>query len=149
MRVQRDQVIAAVLGALTGAIVGGYIGSRSEVVTYTSFRLDPAVVKLGEEKATLYMGVNWNKPGCEVSLRQVVWSVDRTKKYSDDGAYTARMKDDRRWLPEKPRQIKLPALPAGDYLIGFEPVVGKCWPWEIGPLAIRNTPPTPAPFTVR
>lgn len=146
---RRHQVIPAVLGFMMGGLAGAYLGSRSEVVTYTSFRMEPSVIALGETKATVYMSVNWNRLGCEVALRQTVWSVDRTKKYSDDGVYTARMKDARRFLPDKDRQIKLPTLPAGEYLIGFESIYGTCWPWEKGPFAISNTPPTPTPFTVK
>jgi hypothetical protein len=129
--------------------VGIYVGSRAEVLTYTSFRVEPSVIPVGEDKVTVYMSVNWNRQGCEVTLRQSVWSADHTTKYSADGIYTARMKDGRRYLPDKPRQIKLPVLPPGNYLLGFDPIEGKCWPWEIGPLSISNTPPEPAPFTVK
>lgn len=145
---KRDRVISAVIGAVLGALVGAYIGSRYEVVTYTSFRIEPTKIPNGVANATLYMSVAWNKPGCEVAVKQTVWSVDRTKKYSDDELYTARMRDERRFLLDKPRPIKLPALTPGDYLIGFDPIWGSCWPWEKGWLALQNTPPTPAPFTV-
>lgn len=143
----RYRIIVA-LCLLIGVPVGGYLGSRSEVVTYTSFRLDPVVVE-SSQKATLYMSVAWLKTGCQVTIQQKVWSIDGTQTYSVDGPYIATMKDERRVLLDKPRPIVMPALPPGEYETGFSQVDGKCWPWEVGPLAIHNKPPKRFRFTVQ
>lgn len=147
----RYRIIVA-LCLLIGVPVGGYLGFRSDVVTYTSFRLEPVVITSGQ-KATIYMSVEWLRTGCQVEILQKVWSIDGTQTYSVDGPYTAKMKDERRILIDKPRDIIMPVLPAGEYMTGFDRVDGRCewfWGWSFEDwFPIRNTPPTRFRFAVK
>ncbi len=139
-----------IIGALCifiGVPVGGYLGFRSDVVTYTGFRLEPAVIE-SSQKAALVMSVEWLKTGCQVTIQQKVWSIDGTQTFSVDGPYIAKMKDERRVLIDKPREIVMPALPPGEYETGFSQVDGKCWPWENW-FPIHNTPPKRFRFAVK
>lgn len=146
MRLTTRHIVPLTLALLLGGPAAWIVFFRTDVVTYSGFRLEPAVIT-SAQKATLVMSVAWHRTGCQLTIQQKVWSLDGTQAYSVDGPYIAKMKDEARILIDKPREVMMPVLPIGEYETGFSQVDGKCWPWE-GLFPIRNTPPKRFRFSV-
>lgn len=147
MRLTARHIVPLTLALMIGGPAAWIVFFRTDVVTYTGFRLEPAVIQSAQQ-ANLIMSVEWHRTGCRLTIQQKVWSIDGTQTFSVDGPYIATMKDERRVLVDKPRPIVMPALSPGEYETGFSQVDGKCWPWE-GMFPIRNTPPKRFRFAVK